>query len=51
MPGPVQRGPAPMLGEHDEQVWMNEVGLSDDEYYTLREVGVIGRSDAKALAW
>ncbi len=51
MPGPVQRGPAPMLGEHDERVWMNEVGLSDDEYYTLREVGVIGRSDAKALAW
>ncbi len=51
MPGPVQRGPAPMLGEHDEQVWMNEVGLSDDEYYTLRELGVIGRSDTKALAW
>jgi crotonobetainyl-CoA:carnitine CoA-transferase CaiB-like acyl-CoA transferase len=49
--GPVQRGPAPMLGGDDEQVWMNEVGLSDDEYYTLRERGVIGRSDAKALAW
>jgi crotonobetainyl-CoA:carnitine CoA-transferase CaiB-like acyl-CoA transferase len=49
--GPVLRGPAPMLGEHDEQVWMNEVGLTDEEFYSLREVGVIGRSDAKAVAW
>jgi crotonobetainyl-CoA:carnitine CoA-transferase CaiB-like acyl-CoA transferase len=49
--GPVQRGPAPMLGQHDEEVWMNQVGLSDEEFYDLREAGVIGRSDAKAVAW
>lgn len=48
---PVQRGPAPMLGEHDDDVWLNQVGLSDEEYYHLRDAGIIGRSDAKALAW
>ncbi|MGV0793609.1 CaiB/BaiF CoA transferase family protein [Mycolicibacterium sp. XJ1819] len=51
MPGAVQRGPAPMLGEHDEQVWMDEVGLSVDEFRALRQAGVLGRSDIKALAW
>ena len=49
--GRVQRGPAPMLGQHDEEVWMNLVGLSDEEFYDLREAGVLGRSDAKAVAW
>lgn len=51
MPGPVLPGPAPMLGEHDDRVWVTEVGLSDAEYSGLREAGVIGRSAAKAVAW
>jgi crotonobetainyl-CoA:carnitine CoA-transferase CaiB-like acyl-CoA transferase len=51
IPGPVLAGPAPMLGEHDDLVWMTEVGLSDEEYCGLRESGVIGRSAAKAVAW
>jgi crotonobetainyl-CoA:carnitine CoA-transferase CaiB-like acyl-CoA transferase len=49
--GPLLPGPAPMLGEHDEQVWVTEVGLSDEEYCGLRESGVIGRTAAKAVAW
>ena len=40
-----------MLGQDDDEVWVNQVGLSDDEYHDLREAGVIGRSDAKAVAW
>jgi crotonobetainyl-CoA:carnitine CoA-transferase CaiB-like acyl-CoA transferase len=44
-------GPAPMLGEHDDAVWLGQVGLSDEEYRGLREAGVIGRSAAKAVAW
>jgi crotonobetainyl-CoA:carnitine CoA-transferase CaiB-like acyl-CoA transferase len=51
MAGPVQPGPAPMLGEHDELVWIDQVGLSKEEFHSLREAGVIGRSDAKAVAW
>lgn len=49
--GPVLAGPAPMLGEHDEQVWRTQVGLSEEEYAGLREAGVIGRGVAKAVAW
>ncbi|MGI9164692.1 MAG: CoA transferase [Mycobacterium sp.] len=51
IPGAVQPGPAPMLGEHDDEVWMTQVGLSEDEYRGLRKQGVIGRIDAKAVAW
>jgi crotonobetainyl-CoA:carnitine CoA-transferase CaiB-like acyl-CoA transferase len=51
LPGTVLAGPAPMLGEHDEQVWLTEVGLSETEYRRHRDNGVIGRSDAKAVAW
>jgi crotonobetainyl-CoA:carnitine CoA-transferase CaiB-like acyl-CoA transferase len=51
IPGPVLAGPAPMLGEHDDLVWVTEVGLSDEEYRGLQESGVIGRSAAKAVAW
>lgn len=51
IPGAVQTGPAPMLGEHDDQVWLEEVGLTAEEYGRLREQGVIGRGEAKALAW
>ena len=49
--GPVLAGPAPMLGEHDDEVWLTHVGLSDAEYRSLREAGVIGRSAIKAVAW
>ncbi|WP_328354941.1 CoA transferase [Mycobacterium sp. NBC_00419] len=51
IPGHVQAGPAPMLGEHDDEVWLNQVGLAEDEYRKLREAGVIGRSEIKTLAW
>lgn len=51
IPGAVQRGPAPMLGQDDDEVWLSQVGLSADEYRTLRETGVVGRSDVKAVAW
>ena len=51
IPGAVQVGPAPMLGQHDDEVWREQVGLSEDEYRELREACVIGRSEAKAVAW
>lgn len=51
IPGDVQPGPAPMLGQDDDEVWVAQVGLSEDEYRTLRETGVIGRSNAKAVVW
>jgi crotonobetainyl-CoA:carnitine CoA-transferase CaiB-like acyl-CoA transferase len=51
LPGPVLAGPAPMLGEHDDLVWVHEVGLSEAEYEGYRESAVIGRVDAKAVAW
>jgi hypothetical protein len=40
-----------MLGEHDDDVWLTQVGLSEAEYRSLRDAGVIGRSAAKAVAW
>ncbi len=51
MPGSVLPGPAPMLGQHDEQVWISEVGVSEEEYRRLREAGVIGRAVTEAVAW
>lgn len=51
IPGPVQVGPAPMLGEHDDEVWLGQVGVTEGDYRRLREAGVIGRSDIKALVW
>ncbi len=51
LPGPVLTGPAPMLGEHDDLVWVKEVGLSEAEYLCYRESAVIGRADTKAVAW
>ena len=48
---PVLAGPAPMLGEHDDDVWLRQVGLTEAEYRSLREAGVIGRTEAKAVAW
>jgi crotonobetainyl-CoA:carnitine CoA-transferase CaiB-like acyl-CoA transferase len=49
--GAVLAGRAPLLGEHDEHVWVKQVGLSEDDYRSFRESGVIGRSMAKAVAW
>jgi crotonobetainyl-CoA:carnitine CoA-transferase CaiB-like acyl-CoA transferase len=44
-------GPAPMLGEDDDEVWLGQVDLSETEYGSLREAGIIGRIAAKAVAW
>jgi crotonobetainyl-CoA:carnitine CoA-transferase CaiB-like acyl-CoA transferase len=41
-PGEV-RAPAPLLGEHTEQVLRERLALSDLEIARLREIGVIGR--------
>lgn len=51
IPAPVQRGHAPLLGGDDDMVWLEQVGMSPDEYAALRETGVIGRRDIKGLAW
>jgi crotonobetainyl-CoA:carnitine CoA-transferase CaiB-like acyl-CoA transferase len=51
LPGSVLAGPAPMLGEDDDLVWVTQVGLSDEEYRGLRESGVVGRSATEAVAW
>jgi len=51
IPGAVLAGRAPLLGEHDEAVWLDEVGLSEAKYRALRESGVIGRAIANAVAW
>jgi len=48
---PVLTGPAPMLGEHDDDVWLGLVGVGEAEYCSLREAGVIGRTAAEAVAW
>ncbi len=40
-PGSV-RAPAPLLGEHTEQVLRQRLGLSDDDIEGLRSAGVIG---------
>jgi formyl-CoA transferase/CoA:oxalate CoA-transferase len=40
-PGAV-RAPAPLLGEHTDQVLRERLGLTDDEIATLRNDGVIG---------
>jgi crotonobetainyl-CoA:carnitine CoA-transferase CaiB-like acyl-CoA transferase len=51
IPSPVQRGHAPVLGQDDDVVWLEQVEMSADEYARLRESGVIGRGDIKGLAW
>jgi len=51
IPGAVLAGRAPLLGEHDEHVWIDEVGLSEAKYRALHASGVIGRSIANAVAW
>lgn len=51
IPAPVQRGPAPMLGQDDDLVWLEQVGLSTQEYGRLRAAGVIGRGDINGRAW
>jgi len=40
-PGRFHRDPAPLLGEHTDEV-LREIGVSDDELSELRELGVIG---------
>jgi crotonobetainyl-CoA:carnitine CoA-transferase CaiB-like acyl-CoA transferase len=40
-PGSV-RSPAPLLGEHTEQVLRERLGINDEEIARLRTAGVIG---------
>jgi crotonobetainyl-CoA:carnitine CoA-transferase CaiB-like acyl-CoA transferase len=40
--GPVHRRPAPLLGEHNDEVFGDLLGLSGDELAHLREAAVIG---------
>ena len=42
--GPVHRRPAPTLGQHNDEVLRELLGLSDAEIAGLREAGVIGES-------
>lgn len=51
MPGHVQRGHAPLLGQDDDLVWLEQVGMSPDEYAALRDEGVIGRGVISGRAW
>jgi formyl-CoA transferase len=32
---------APLIGEHNEEVYINELGLSKEELLTLKQAGVI----------
>ena len=38
------RTPAPMLGQHNAEVFQGIVGLSDAEYQALHAAGIIGES-------
>ena len=40
--GPVHRRPAPLLGEHNDEVFGDLLGLSADELAHLRDAGIIG---------
>ena len=51
IPGAVQRGPAPLLGQDDDLVWLEQVGIPPDDYERLRKAGVIGRGDIQGRAW
>jgi crotonobetainyl-CoA:carnitine CoA-transferase CaiB-like acyl-CoA transferase len=46
-PGSV-RAPAPLLGEHTEEILRGRLGLSDEEIERLHEEGVIGRPERRA---
>lgn len=46
LPRHLRTRPAPMLGEHNEEILKGELGLSDEELETLREKKVIGTRPA-----
>lgn len=51
IPATVQRGHAPLLGQDDDTVWVDQVDIPSDEYQRLRKTGVIGRGDIGGSAW
>lgn len=38
---PKVKGRAPLIGEHNEEIYMRELGISEDEFSTLKKSGVI----------
>ena len=44
---PHVRRPAPLLGEHNQEVLCNDLGYSADEYERLRRAGAVGRDQTK----
>ncbi len=42
LPRALHRRPAPTLGQHNDEVLGNELGLSEEEIEALREAEVIG---------
>ena len=46
LPRTLRRSPAPLLGEHNEEILRDELGLSDKEIEKLRENKVIGNRPA-----
>jgi crotonobetainyl-CoA:carnitine CoA-transferase CaiB-like acyl-CoA transferase len=46
LPRALRRSPAPLLGEHNEEVLREELGLGDEEIAKLREDKVIGERPA-----
>jgi crotonobetainyl-CoA:carnitine CoA-transferase CaiB-like acyl-CoA transferase len=51
--GPEQdvTSPAPTLGQHNHDVLVDELGLSEDEYSALERDGIIGTTTGTAAAW
>jgi crotonobetainyl-CoA:carnitine CoA-transferase CaiB-like acyl-CoA transferase len=46
LPRALRRSPPPLLGEHNEEILRDELGLSDEQIQKLRETAVIGNRPA-----
>jgi crotonobetainyl-CoA:carnitine CoA-transferase CaiB-like acyl-CoA transferase len=51
--GPEQdvTSPAPLLGQHNHDILVGELGVSEDEYSAYERDGIIGTTTGKASAW